>query len=216
MVEPAAKKPRSGEAEAAAPVKATAKKGPARGGSGVNGASKAGGSTKGKTRADPPPKTNGTSGEAMEVDHEDVVEVDEDEPPDPPVQRGNRSGGKQTKVRSGAATAAVGRPSKTEERLAREVERLRAQLDQARESSKEVRSHIIHPRTPFRTYVPSLPSCITVCSLSSCVPDRCTARSTGGAVRRGLSCSPHRSRTSSIGLQGTLRREHEALVDTFR
>ncbi|KAI0707926.1 hypothetical protein C8Q76DRAFT_746914 [Earliella scabrosa] len=138
MVEPAAKKPRSGEAEAAAPVKATAKKGPARGGSGVNGASKAGGPTKGKTRAEPPPKTNGTSGEAMEVDHEDVVEVDEDEPPDPPVQRGNRSGGKQTKMRSGVATAAVGRPSKTEERLAREVERLRAQLDQARESSKEI------------------------------------------------------------------------------
>lgn len=139
MVEPSNKKPRDAEeTEAAGPAKAAGKKAPSRNGAGAQRTVAA----KGKARADPPPQTNGAD-EAREVDQHAVVEVEEDEPlPDPPVQRGNRGGGKQAKVRDGVTTATA-RQSKAEERLAREAENLRAQLEQARESTKEVRTYAV-------------------------------------------------------------------------
>lgn len=139
MVEPSNKKPRDAEeTDAAGPAKAAGKKAPSRNGAGAQRTVAA----KGKARADPPPQTNGAD-EAREVDQHAVVEVEEDEPPpDPPVQRGNRGGGKQAKVRDGVTTGTA-RQSKAEERLAREAENLRAQLEQARESTKEVRTHAV-------------------------------------------------------------------------
>ncbi len=113
------------------------KKAPVRAKANANGATKAA-PAKGKARADAPAKPNGASGDAMDVDKDDVLEVDEDEPPDPPVQRVPRGVARPHKAKGGVTAAAAARQAKVEERLNREVEHLRAQLEQSRESAKEV------------------------------------------------------------------------------
>ncbi|KAJ8501688.1 hypothetical protein ONZ51_g443 [Trametes cubensis] len=126
------------------PPRAVAKKSVARSEPPPNGTSKA----KGKARADPPAKgskVNGTAVEAEE-DNAEVVELDEDEPPDPLPQKPVRAGSKQPKLKNGTHTPATTRPSKAEEKLARELESLRAQLERSRESAKEVRYDL--SRTP--------------------------------------------------------------------
>ncbi|TFK89461.1 hypothetical protein K466DRAFT_486803 [Polyporus arcularius HHB13444] len=114
-----------------------AKKAPVRAKANANGATKAA-PAKGKARADAPAIPNGASGDAMDVDKDDVLEVDEDEPPDPPVQRVPRGVARPLKAKGGVTAAAAARQAKVEERLNREVEHLRAQLEQSRESAKEV------------------------------------------------------------------------------
>ncbi|KAI0374655.1 hypothetical protein BV20DRAFT_960794 [Pilatotrama ljubarskyi] len=121
------------------PSKGVAKKSAARSEPAPNGTSKSA-AAKGKARADAFAKsthTNGTSAEAVE--REDVVELDDDdEPPDPPAQRGVRGSSKQPKNKTAPHTSAPARSKKADEKLAREVESLRAQLEQSREVAKEV------------------------------------------------------------------------------
>ncbi|KAI0658805.1 hypothetical protein C8Q70DRAFT_916797 [Cubamyces menziesii] len=117
------------------PPRAVAKKSVARSELPPNGTSKA----KGKARADPPAKGSKVNGTAVgaEEDNAEVVELDEDEPPDPLSQKPVRAGSKQPKLKNGTHTPATTRPSKAEEKLARELESLRAQLERSRESAKE-------------------------------------------------------------------------------
>ncbi|KAH9900833.1 hypothetical protein C8Q73DRAFT_675967 [Cubamyces lactineus] len=118
------------------PPRAVAKKSVARSEPPTNGASKA----KGKARADPPAKGSKGNGASVEVeeDNAEVVELDEEEPPDPHPQKPIRAGSKQPKLRNGTHPPAPARPSRTEEKLTRELESLRAQLERSRETAKEI------------------------------------------------------------------------------
>ncbi|KAI1791670.1 hypothetical protein LXA43DRAFT_1074118 [Ganoderma leucocontextum] len=121
------------------PAKGTSKKAPARGGSTTNGAAKANGVGKGKARAEPP----AVNGDVMEVDQDGVAEPDE-EPPDHPVQRGGvRGGSKQPppRVKNATNSATAARQARENQRLLRDMERLRAQLDEQQEMNKEMAKH---------------------------------------------------------------------------
>ncbi|KAI0695872.1 hypothetical protein C8T65DRAFT_664592 [Cerioporus squamosus] len=113
------------------------RKAPIRAKANANGVTKAA-PAKGKARADVPAKQNGASGDAMDVHKDEVLEVDEDEPPDPPVQRVARGSARPPKAKGGLTAAAAARQAKVEERLNREVEHLRVQLEQSREAAEEV------------------------------------------------------------------------------
>ncbi|KAI0647559.1 hypothetical protein C8Q79DRAFT_1000445 [Trametes meyenii] len=118
------------------PPKAASKKSSARLESVTNGASKSA-VAKGKERADPPTKGSRTNGaSAKQPEEQDVMEVeDEEEPPDPPAKRVTRGGSKQPPAKAKPESRAA---RKAEEKLARDVESLRAQLEQSREYAKEV------------------------------------------------------------------------------
>ncbi|KAI0351479.1 hypothetical protein OH77DRAFT_1410960 [Trametes cingulata] len=120
------------------PSKGVAKKSAARSEPVPNGSSKSA-AAKGKARADAAAKSTHTNGTPAEVvEREDVVELDdEDEPPDPPAQRGVRGGSKQPKPKNVPPAAASARSKKADEKLARELESLRAQLAETREAAKE-------------------------------------------------------------------------------
>ncbi|PIL24471.1 hypothetical protein GSI_14225 [Ganoderma sinense ZZ0214-1] len=121
------------------PAKGASKKAPARAGSAVNGAPKANGAGKGKARAE----HLAVNGDAMEVDHDGEAEPD-DEPPDQPAQRaGVRGGSKQPPPRgkSGTNSATAARHARENQRLLRDMERLRAQLDEQLEMNKEMAKH---------------------------------------------------------------------------
>ncbi|KAI9061472.1 hypothetical protein FKP32DRAFT_1528295, partial [Trametes sanguinea] len=115
------------------PSKAVAKKTAARAEPATNGTSKSA-AAKGKARADAPSKAGKANGvaPATEEDRDEVMELnDEEEPPDPPVQHAARGGSKQPKPKNGPRVPPPTRPSKTEEKLAREVENLRDQLERS-------------------------------------------------------------------------------------
>ena len=137
------------------------KKAPARAKANANGATKAA-PTKGKARADAPVKANGASGDVKE-EKDGVLEVDDDEPFDPPLQRAVRGGVKVPKPKGGMTVAAAARQARAEERFNREIEHLRAQLEQSREYAKEVRRRTYHIHLPF---------------IHSVVVGRCTERQT--------------------------------------
>ncbi|KAH9848877.1 hypothetical protein C2E23DRAFT_738604 [Lenzites betulinus] len=117
----------------------------------TNGAPKSS-AAKGKGRADPPPKTgrvNGTSTEEVAERGSAISLDDGDDPPDPP--RGTRGGSKQPKAKSGHPPSAPARPNKTDAKLAREADSLRAQLEQTREFTKEVDKLAKQLEDVFRT-----------------------------------------------------------------
>ncbi|OSD08335.1 hypothetical protein PYCCODRAFT_1356535 [Trametes coccinea BRFM310] len=121
------------------PSKTVAKKTGARAEPTTNGTSKSA-TVKGKARAGPHSKAGKANGMVAEVeeDREEVVELNDDEaPPEPPVQQSARAGSKQPKSNNGSRAPNATRSSKTEEKLAREVENLRAQLERSRETAKE-------------------------------------------------------------------------------
>ncbi|KAI8982867.1 hypothetical protein BD414DRAFT_491382 [Trametes punicea] len=98
---------------------------------------------KGKARADAPVKGSRANGASAAEGHEKdgVLELDEeDEPPDIPAQRAVRVGSMQPKARNGSHAPAIVRPNKADEKVAREVESLRVQLERSRESAKEIAS----------------------------------------------------------------------------
>ncbi|KAL1939126.1 hypothetical protein VTO73DRAFT_10167 [Trametes versicolor] len=117
------------------PPRGAAKKSAARPEPAVNGAPK----SKGKAKAEPPPKgarANGVPAEVVE-EQDSAIELDDaEEPTNPPVQRAVRGGSKQPKTKNGPPPPA--RPSRTEAKLARELDSLRVQLEQSREVAKEI------------------------------------------------------------------------------
>ncbi len=120
----------------AGPAKGASKKAPARPGSAANGTVKANGAGKGKARAEHPT----VNGDVMEVDQDGVAEPD-DEPPDQPAQHGGvRGGSKQPPPRGKNVTnsTTATRQAREHQRLLRDMERLRAQLDEQLEMNKEV------------------------------------------------------------------------------
>ncbi|KAI0780413.1 hypothetical protein BD413DRAFT_1576 [Trametes elegans] len=106
----------------------------------ANGTTKAA-TAKGKAKVEPPKgrRTNGTLPEVEDDENGDVVELQEDEPPDipQPAPRVARGGSKQPKAKNGTHPPPP-RPSRAEEKLSREVESWRKQLEQTREFSKEI------------------------------------------------------------------------------
>ncbi|CDO77647.1 hypothetical protein BN946_scf184963.g4 [Trametes cinnabarina] len=122
------------------PPKSTARKTASRTEPATNGIIKAA-VTKGKARADAPPKTGKVNGAptAEEEERDEVMELDDsDKPLDPPAQRAVRSSSKQPKPTNASRASTVARSNKAEEKLAREVENLREQLERSRESAKEI------------------------------------------------------------------------------
>ncbi len=121
------------------PPRGVPKKSAARPEPAVNGAPK----SKGKAKAEPPPKgarANGVPAEVVE-EQDSAIELDDaEEPPNPPIQRAARGGSKQPKTKNGPPPPGPARPSRTEAKLARELDSLRAQLEQSREVAKEVRT----------------------------------------------------------------------------
>ncbi|KAI0672706.1 hypothetical protein C8Q78DRAFT_970424 [Trametes maxima] len=118
------------------PPKAASKRSSARPEPATNGTSKSA-VAKGKERADPPSKGNGANGTSGKEPEEqgDVMELDdEDEPQDPPAKRASRGGSKQPPAKARVEPRAA---RKVEDKLTREVESLRAQLEQSRDFAKE-------------------------------------------------------------------------------
>ncbi|KAI0636428.1 hypothetical protein C8Q77DRAFT_1051096 [Trametes polyzona] len=96
---------------------------------------------KGKARADPPPKAakpNGTPAEVVEESDGIAATGDGDEPSGPPPQRAVRGASKQPKAKNGTIVPPPARPSKADAKLAREIENLRAQLEQSRQATNEI------------------------------------------------------------------------------
>ena len=120
----------------AAPAKGASRKAAARGGSAANGATKPNGVGKGKARAEHPMVNSDT----MEVDQDSAADPD-DEPPDQLAQRGGVRGGskqQQPKGKSGTNSATAARQARENQRLLRDMERLRAQLNEQVEMNNEV------------------------------------------------------------------------------
>ncbi|EJF66295.1 hypothetical protein BD309DRAFT_954065 [Dichomitus squalens] len=134
------KQRKSSEAEVVAmpgPTKGASKKAPVRGASAVNGTSKAAAAAaKGKARADPSP----ADGDAMEVEEDTAAQVDEEGSAEqPPPRSGVRGGSKQPLLRgkNTMTAAAASRLAKENQRLLRDMDRLRAELEQMRTNNKE-------------------------------------------------------------------------------
>ena len=149
------------------------KKGTARSGPAVNGTTKS--TAKGKGKA---AQVNGATTETMDVDKDEEVKEDEDEQPDSPVQRPVRGATKQAKAKGGTAAAAAARHAKVEEKLNREIESLRAQLEHAEDSAREVGYSS-----------PNSAAELTLCDAVGCFPTRQTSQTAG----RGVPGPPNRA-----------------------